>query len=388
MNFEKALSNATNSIKPSGIRKYFDLTSQMKDAISLGIGEPDFITPEEIRNAGSAALSAGKTKYTSNCGYEPLKEAISEYLNNRYQLQYNPEDEIVVTVGASEAIDLAIRALVDPGDEVIIVEPCFVSYTAIVSLTGGVPVSLTTRSEHDFMVQPEDLEAAITDKTKAIMFSYPSNPTGAVMTKEALEKLVPILEKHDIVIITDEIYSELYYGEEPYTSIANFPTLYDKTIYISGFSKAYAMTGWRLGYLCANKTLTAAMAKIHQYLIMSAPTVAQYAAIVAINNCYDKVLEMRAEYDERRRFIVDRLNKMGLTCFEPKGAFYCFPSIQSTHMSSEEFCDNLLASKKVAVIPGNAFGDCGEGHIRISYAYSLDIINEAMERMEEFLKEL
>lgn len=388
MNYNHILSDAVKAIKPSGIRKYFDLTSHMKGAISLGIGEPDFITPEEIRNAGSTALSAGKTKYTSNCGYEPLKEAICDYLQNRYHLTYHPEEEVVVTVGASEAIDLAIRAVVNPGDEVIIVEPCFVSYSAIVTLTDGVPVSLVTRAENNFMIEPEELERVITDKTKAIIMSYPNNPTGGIMTKEALQKLVPIFEKHDIIIITDEIYSELYYSDEEYYSIANFPTLKDKIIYISGFSKAYAMTGWRLGYLCANKELCAAMAKIHQYLVMSAPTVAQYAALVALHNCYDKVLAMRSEYDERRRFIVDRLNKMGLTCFEPLGAFYCFPSIASTGMTSEEFCDKLLEAKKVAVIPGNAFGDCGEGHVRLSYAYSLDVINEAMERIEEFLKEM
>ncbi len=387
MDYQYILSDAVQAIKPSGIRKYFDLTSHMKDAISLGIGEPDFITPEKIRDAGMAALAAGKTKYTANCGYEPLKKDICDYLHKRYHLTYNPEHEVVVTVGASEAIDLAIRAVVDPGDEVIIAEPCFVSYSAIVTLTEGVPVSLVTRAENGFMIEPEELEKVITDKTKAIIMSYPNNPTGSVMTKEALEKLVPILEKHDIIIITDEIYSELYYGDEEYCSIANFPSLKDKVIYISGFSKAYAMTGWRLGYLCANETLCAAMAKIHQYLVMSAPTVAQYAAIVAINNCYDDVLNMRAQYDERRTYIVDRLNKMGLTCFEPKGAFYCFPSIQSTGMSSEEFCDTLLTKKKVAVIPGNAFGACGEGHVRISYAYSLDVIAKAMDRIEEFLKE-
>jgi aminotransferase len=387
MDFNKHLSKTVQQIKPSGIRKYFDITSEMADAISLGIGEPDFITPMDIRQIGIDAFNEGKTKYTANRGIYQLREELSHYLESQYSLRYNPEDEILITVGASEAIDIAIRAVVDPGDEVLIAEPCFVSYSAIVTLTGGIPVSVVTHAENDFKVRPEDLEGLITDKTKAFILSYPNNPTGAVMTREDLAKLVPILEDKDIVIITDEIYSELTYGPEEHTSIASFPSLFDKTIYVSGFSKAYAMTGWRLGYVCANPILMEAMAKIHQYLVMSAPTVSQYAAAKAITNFYDDVLMMRAEYDVRRQYIVRRLNKMGLTCFEPKGAFYCFPSIEKTGLTSEEFCDTLLEKKRVAVIPGTAFGECGKGHVRISYAYSLDVIHKAMDRIEEFMRE-
>lgn len=385
MNLERFLSRAVQSVPPSGIRKFFDIVSEMKDALSLGVGEPDFVTPWSIRDMGIYSIEEGHTHYTSNYGLLELRKEISNYLRRRFDLNYpNYREQILVTVGASEAIDIALRSIINPGDEVLIPEPSFVSYKPCTIFAGGVPVEVPTKSENDFKLRAEDIIPKITPRTKALILSYPNNPTGAIMTKEDLKELVDVLKDKDIIVISDEIYAELTYEGE-HVSIANFPEMKDKTILINGFSKAFAMTGWRLGFVAANEVFIKAMAKVHQYIIMSAPTFSQYAAIEALRSGAAEVEKMREEYNRRRRYTVSRFNKMGLECFEPKGAFYVFPSIKSTGLSSEQFAEKLLYQQKVAVVPGTAFGSCGEGFIRCSYAYSIETIKEALDRIERFV---
>lgn len=384
MKLEDMIIPSVKNMPPSGIRKYFDLINEMDDVISLGIGEPDFVTPWNIREAGIYSLEKGHTHYSSNAGYVELREEISKYLKKKYELQYNPKDEIIVTVGGSEGIDIALRALVGPGDEVIIPEPSFVAYKGCTTFTGATPVTLNLRAEDEFKLTAELLESAITPRTKVVILPFPNNPTGAIMTKEELEPIVEVLKDKNLIVISDEIYAELSYGEK-HVSIASFPEMKDKTILINGFSKAFAMTGWRLGYVCGHRVLLDAMKKIHQYAIMSAPTTAQYGAIEALRNCDDDVQEMVREYNRRRRVMVNAFRKMGLDCFEPLGAFYVFPCIKSTGMTSDEFCEKLLLEEKVLAVPGNAFGECGEGFIRACYASSMDQIIEAMKRIERFI---
>ena len=386
MNYDALMSPAAKKMRPSGIRKFFDLASEMPDCISLGVGEPDFNTPWQIRDTAISSLESGKTKYTANAGLLPLRKEISNYLSRRFSLTYEP-DEILVTVGGSEAIDLAIRALVSPLDEVLIPEPCFVCYEPITTLTGGVPVSIPTSEENGFRVTADMIRNAITPKTKLLILPYPNNPTGAVLSKEELEEIAGVLEGTDIFILTDEIYAELYYGDAPYFSVANIESMKERTVYVNGFSKSYAMTGWRLGYAAGPKPVIDLMKKIHQSCIMCAPTMSQYAAITALRSGDEDIERMRDEYNMRRRYIVKRLNAMGLPTFDPKGAFYVFPHVSVTGYSSDEFCEKLLKEKHVAIIPGNAFGSAGEGYARISYAYSLKHLETALDRMEEFLKE-
>lgn len=382
--YEKFLSKHVQTIKPSGIRKYFDLASEMEGVISLGVGEPDFDTPWHIREAAIYSIESGKTHYTANQGLLELREEICLYQKRRFQLDYDPVDNVIVTVGGSEAIDIAMRAIVNPGDEVILMEPSYVAYTPSVELTGAVPVHIKLEHEDQFKLTPEKLKAAITPKTKAILMNFPSNPTGGVMTREDYAKLVPILKEHEIIVISDEIYAELTY-DGTFCSPANFNEIKDHVIIISGFSKAYAMTGWRLGYVLANKTFTDAMNKIHQYIIMSAPTAAQYGAIDAMRNGDIHVAEMRESYMTRRNFITKGFNRIGLPTHLPHGAFYIFPDIRGTGLTSDEFCVQLLEDQRVACVPGTAFGDAGEGFIRVSYAYSIDHIREAIERIDLFM---
>lgn len=388
LDMKKILNPVVRDIPPSGIRKFFDIAAEMDDAISLGVGEPDFVTPWHIRNEGIYSLEKGMTYYTSNSGLKELRAEIANYLNRRFSLKYDPLSQIIVTVGGSEAIDLCIRSIIKPGDEVLIPDPSFVCYRPITSLAGGTPVSIVTKAENNFRLTADELKAAITPKTKALVLPFPSNPTGAIMGKDDLEALAEVLKDTDIIVLADEIYAELTYGDEKHFSIAQIPEMYERTVLISGFSKTYAMTGWRLGYACGHPDLIKAMTKVHQFAIMSAPTTAQYAAIDALKNGDDDIAMMRNEYDMRRHVIVNGFNDMGLSCFEPKGAFYAFPCIKSTGMSSDEFCERLLMSKKVAIIPGNAFGESGEGFVRCSYAYSIDSINEALNRIEAFVKEI
>lgn len=387
MNLENLLSQRTVSLKPSGIRKFFDIANEMEGVIALGVGEPDFKTPYSVRQAGIENLQQGKTRYSANAGLMELRRAICDYLKRKFNLEYDKKSEVVVTVGGSEAIDLAIRAFINPGDEVLVPEPCFVCYAPIVTLTSGVPVSIRTREEDEFRLTPEQLEAAITSKTKMLILPYPNNPTGAVMRREHLEAIAEVLKKHDIIVLSDEIYAELTYNGR-HTSIAELPGMKERTIVVNGFSKTFAMTGWRLGYAVGPAPAIKQMTKIHQYAIMCAPTTSQYAAIEALDHCEENICQMREEYDRRRRFVVDAFNKMGLHTFEPEGAFYVFPCIKSTGMSSEEFCEKLLYGKKVAVVPGNAFGDSGEGFIRVSYSYSVQHLTTALGRIKEFLDEL
>lgn len=370
----------------SGIRKFFDVASTMKDVVSLGVGEPDFETPWNIREQAIYHLENGRTVYTSNAGTLELREEISKYMQNRFDVKYNPKTQIVVTVGASEGIDIALRAVVNPGDEVIFVEPCYVSYSPCIIMAGGVPVSIATKAENDFRLMPEELAAAITEKTKAVLFGYPNNPTGGIMEKGDLEKIANILRDKDIVVISDEIYAELTYGDRSHVSIASLPGMQEKTIVLNGFSKAFAMTGWRLGYACAPEEIMTAMIKIHQYIIMCAGTNSQYAGVEALKNSYDSVIAMREAYDSRRRFVLNGFREIGMDCFEPLGAFYLFPSIQKTGMTSEQFCERMLFEQKVAVVPGNAFGACGEGFIRCSYAYSLENLKIALDRIAGFVE--
>lgn len=386
MNMQEMLNPIVREIPPSGIRRFFDIAAEMEDAISLGVGEPDFVTPWHIRDEGIYSLEKGRTYYTANAGLKDLRKEICTYLNRRFQLQYDPLSQVVVTVGGSEAIDLFFRSVIKPGDEVLIPEPSFVCYRPLAAMAGGVPVPIVTRAENGFRLTAEELKAAITPRTKALVLPFPNNPTGAVMRREHLEELAEVLEGTDILVLSDEIYAELTYGEERHISIASIPEMYERTVLVSGFSKAYAMTGWRLGYVCGHPDLIKAMTKVHQYAIMSAPTTAQYAAIEALKNGDEDIAMMREEYDRRRRVMVKGFNDMGLTCFDPEGAFYTFPCIKSTGMDSNTFCETLLYDKKVAVVPGTAFGDCGDGFIRCSYAYSIESINQALERIEAFVK--
>ena len=386
MNYDELLAPAAKAMRPSGIRRFFDLAAEMPHCISLGVGEPDFKTPWSVRDAGIRSLELGRTKYTANAGLKELRNEICSYLGRRFDLHYK-EENVLVTVGGSEAIDLAIRALVQPGDEVIIPEPCFVCYEPITQLTGGVPVHIATRAEDQFRLTADQLRAAITPKTKLLIFPYPNNPTGAVMSAAEVEEIAAVLRETNVLVLSDEIYSELTYGLDRHVSIASLPGMAERTIVVNGFSKSYAMTGWRLGYAVGPAPLIKVMTKIHQSCIMSAPTTSQYAAITALRQCDDQIEMMRDEYNRRRRYVVKALNEMGLTCFEPRGAFYVFPSIQISGLTSSEFCEQLLREKEVAIIPGSAFGASGEGYARISYAYSVDHLQTAMKRIREFLKE-
>lgn len=387
LDYFKLLSKTVIDIKSSGIRKFFDLLGDRKDVISLTVGEPDFMTPYHIRSVGIESLERGRTYYTSNDGIMELRQEICNYLNRRFELTYNPKNETIVTVGGSEAIDLCVRALIEPGDEVIIPQPAFVCYGPIVELAHGVPVYIETKPEDDFKLTPEALKAAITPKTKLLVLPFPNNPTGAVLTREELEGLAEVLRPTNVMVLSDEIYAELTYGFR-HTSIASISGMWERTVTVSGFSKAYAMTGWRLGYLCAPHALVEQMHKIHQYAIMCAPTTSQLAAIEALRHGDDDIAMMRDEYDRRRRYIIDGLKKIGISCFEARGAFYVFPHIGEFGLSSDEFCQRLLDEKSVAIVPGTAFGDCGEGYARISYAYSVEHITKALEKMGEFVKEL
>ena len=386
MNYDELLAPAAKAMRPSGIRKFFDLAADMPHCISLGVGEPDFKTPWSVRDAGIRSLELGRTKYTANAGLKELRNEICSYLGRRFDLHYK-EENVLVTVGGSEAIDLIIRAVVQPGEEVIIPEPCFVCYEPITQLTGGVPVHIATRAEDQFRLTADQLRAAITPRTKLLIFPYPNNPTGAVMSAAEMEEIAAVLRETNVLVLSDEIYSELTYGLDRHVSIASLPGMAERTIVVNGFSKSYAMTGWRLGYAAGPAPLVKVMTKIHQSCIMSAPTTSQYAAITALRQCDDQIEMMRDEYNRRRRYVVKALNDMGLTCFEPRGAFYVFPSIQISGLTSSEFCEQLLREKEVAIIPGSAFGASGEGYARISYAYSVDHLQTAMKRIREFLTE-
>lgn len=388
IDYDKLLSTTVKEMKPSGIRRFFDIANTMKDVISLGVGEPDFPTPRVVRTAGIRSLELAKTKYTSNRGLELLRQEIQTYIYTKYGIKYDDALEILVTVGGSEAIDAAIRAIVNPGDEVIIPQPSYVCYEPITSLAGGVPVIINTKAENDFKLTKDELLKAITDKTKALILPYPCNPTGAIMERDDLEEIAEVLRERDIIVISDEIYAELTFGGANHVSIASLDGMKERTILINGFSKTFSMTGWRLGYACGPAPIMKEITKIHQYAIMCAPTTSQYAAIEALRSCDEAVAAMLEEYDARRKIIVKGFNDLGLECREPKGAFYAFPSIKSTGLGSEEFCEKLLYSKKVALVPGNAFGESGEGHVRASYCYSLSHIKEALERIGEFLEEL
>ena len=381
------LNPAVEGIKPSGIRKFFDIVTEMKGAISLGVGEPDFATPWHIREEGIYSLEKARTHYTSNAGLVELRNEISAYVNRRYGILYDPKGEILVTVGGSEAIDLAIRAMVCPGDEVIIPEPCYVSYEPCVILTQGVPVTIPLQEKNEFRLTAQELRDAITEKTKLLVLPFPNNPTGAIMTREDLEAIAEVCIEKDIVVVSDEIYSELTYGTK-HVSVASLPGMRERTILINGFSKGHAMTGWRLGYACGPKEIITQMTKIHQFAIMCAPTASQYAAVDALKNGDEDVAMMRDAYDKRRRFVLHELRDMGLTCFEPYGAFYVFPCIKEFGLSSEDFATKLLQEEKVAIVPGTAFGDSGEGFLRISYAYSLENLKEALGRLRRFVEKL
>ncbi len=387
MDYGKLLSPVVQEIKPSGIRKFFDIANTMKDVISLGVGEPDFPTPWEIRKAGILSLEAGKTRYTANRGLEQLRGEIAAWMARKYGLEYDPATEILVTVGGSEAIDGTIRAVVSPGDEVIIPQPSYVCYEPLVRMTGGIPVILETTAEHDFKVTPEMLRGALSDRTKLLILPYPCNPTGGIMERADLEKLADVLRKTNVLVLSDEIYSELTFGGKRHVSAASVPGMRERTVVVNGFSKTFSMTGWRMGFACGPGELMKQITKIHQFAIMCAPTTAQYAAIEALRHGDDAVEAMREEYDMRRRLIVAGFNRLGLTCREPKGAFYAFPCIRSTGMTSDGFCEKLLYAERVAVVPGTAFGQGGEGFIRASYCYSTDHIKEALRRIEKFLNQ-
>lgn len=385
IDYEKIVSPVVSALPPSGIRKFFDIVAEMDDAISLGVGEPDFTTPWAIREAGIYSLEKGQTHYTANAGLMELREEICNYNKRRFGLEYDPKKEVVVTVGGSEAIDLMVRALISAGDEVLIPEPSFVCYKPCTIMAGGVPVPIETKEEDDFRLLPKQLKEKITDKTKLLILPYPNNPTGGIMSRADLEAIADVLKDTNIMVLSDEIYGELCYGDEGHTSFAAIENMKERTVVVNGFSKSFAMTGWRLGYALGPERIIQLMTKIHQYGIMSAPTTAQFAAVEGLKNCDNDVEEMRREYNYRRRYIVDGFRAMGLSCFEPLGAFYVFPCIKSTGMTSEEFCQNLLMEEKVAVVPGNAFGESGEGFIRCSYAYSIENIQEALKRIERFV---
>ena len=381
------INEKSKNLKPSGIRKFFDIVTMTEGAISLGVGEPDFVTPWKVRSAAITSLQRGYTQYTGNRGMPALLELISRYLNERFDLQYDPK-HILVTVGGSEAIDLALRACVERGDEVLIPDPAYVSYSPLVYMSDGIPVHVECLEEDNFVLKPQYLEKAITPKTKAIILTYPNNPTGAIMTEEELKAIAEVIVRHDLLVITDEIYAELTYGKK-HASIANLPGMKERTIYVSGFSKAFAMTGWRMGYVCAPAEIDEAMFKIHQYGIMCAPIMSQFAAVEALkdglSDNFATVEEMRESYDKRRKFVLHSLREIGLSCFEPKGAFYAFPSVKNTGLNGEEFANGLLADQKVAVVPGNAFGQFGESNVRLSYATSMNALSEAFDRMGKFL---
>jgi len=387
INYDNVLSDKIKTVKPSGIRKFFDIALTLEGVISLGVGEPDFPTPWTIRRVAISALEKGKTVYTSNSGLIQLREEIAKYIKRKNNIDYEPNNEIIVTVGGSEAIDISLRALINPGDEVLIVEPCFVCYAPIVTLSGGVPISIDTKVEDNFKLTPESLKEKITDKTKLLVLPFPSNPTGAIMTREDLQAIADVLKDTNIFVLSDEIYSELTFGRK-HCSIAEIDGMQERTIMVNGFSKAFAMTGWRLGYLAAPEPIVTQILKIHQYAIMCSPTVSQYAAIEALINCEEEVSTMVNEYNKRRKLVVKTFNNMGLECFNPEGAFYVFPCIKSTGLSSEEFCERLLFEEKIAVVPGNAFGESGEGFIRVSYAYSVKHLIEALKRIEKFINNL
>lgn len=387
IDYDKVLSNKIKNVKPSGIRKFFDIAATMEGVISLGVGEPDFSTPWVIRNAAIKVLERKQVVYGPNLGIAPLREAISNRLKKKHGVEYAPANQIIVTVGGSEAIDLAVRGIIDIGDEVLIVEPCFVCYAPLVELAGGVAVPIPTRIENNFKLTVEDLKDKVTERTKLLILPFPNNPTGAIMTREDLEPIAEFLRGTNIMVLSDEIYSELTYGRT-HCSIIELPDMAERTIYVNGFSKAYAMTGWRLGYVAAPEPIISQIFKIHQYGIMCSPYISQNAAIEALNSCDSEVAKMVEEYNIRRRYLVSEFNRLGLTCFNPEGAFYVFPCIKSTGLTSEEFCEKLLFEEKVAVVPGSAFGDSGEGYIRISYAYSLKHLMEAISRIEKFIKRL
>lgn len=388
MDYQNVLNRRILSVKPSGIRKFFDIAAEMDNVISLSVGEPDFKTPWHVRHEGIESLRKGKTWYTPNRGLTLLREEISNYYNRRFRLNYEPKSQVLVTVGGSEAIDVAIRCLAGKGDEVIIPQPSFVCYEPLTQMAGATPVLMDTKVENEFRIVPEDLEKCITDKTKLLILPYPNNPTGAIMEKSDLVKIAEIIKKNNIIVLSDEIYAELTYTRDKHISIAEIDGMYERTVVINGFSKSYAMTGWRLGYALGPEEIIAQMTKLHQFCIMSAPTTAQYAAIEALKHGDDDIESMKNEYEMRKHFIVGSFDKLGLKCFVPQGAFYCFPCIKSTGLSSEEFCTQLIQKKHVAVVPGNAFGECGEGFIRVSYCNSLANISEAMKRIEEFLVEI
>ena len=387
MDYDRLIAPAAAAMRPSGIRKFFDLAAEMPECISLGVGEPDFKTPWAVREAGIESLEHGRTRYTSNAGLKELRAEIARYLGRRMGLKYDPAKEVLVTVGGSEAIDMCIRTLVQPGDEVIIPEPCFVCYEPITTLSGGVPVHVACRQEDEFRLRADALKAAITPRTKLLIMPFPNNPTGAVMEREDLEAIAEVLRGTDIMVLSDEIYAELNYGLQNHVSIATLPGMAERTVVVNGFSKTYAMTGWRLGYACGPAPIIKIMTKIHQSAIMSAPTTSQYAAITALKDCDGESERMRNENNMRRRLVVKSFNDMGLSCFEPRGAFYAFPCIKSSGMTSEEFCTKLLEQKHVAIIPGSAFGASGEGYARVSYAYSVEHLMEALRRIREFLSE-
>ncbi|WP_294354479.1 aminotransferase class I/II-fold pyridoxal phosphate-dependent enzyme [uncultured Clostridium sp.] len=385
MILEDMIKDNVKNMPPSGIRKFFDIVNEMDDVISLGVGEPDFVTPWNVTEAGIYSLEKGHTHYSSNAGFIELRKEIARYLNRRFNLNYNPDNEILVTVGGSEGIDIALRALVGPEDEVIIPEPSFVAYKGCTRFTGATPKIINLKAENEFKLTAEELEEAITEKTKVVIIPYPNNPTGAIMTKEDLKPIVEVLKKKNVIVISDEIYAELSY-DKPHVSIASFEEIKEKTLVINGFSKSYAMTGWRLGYVCGNSILINQMKKIHQYSIMCSPTTAQYAAIEALRNGDESVAKMVREYNRRRRVLVNGFRKLGFDCFEPLGAFYVFPCIKSTGMTSEEFCEDLLKKERVLTVPGDAFGECGEGFIRACYASSMENIVEALKRIERYVE--
>lgn len=388
INYNDFLNKDLVNVKPSGIRKFFAIAEEMENVISLGVGEPDFLTPWHIRQQGIDFLERGATRYTANAGLIELRNEISNFYARKYLVKYDPKSEVLVTVGGSEGIDMAIRAIISRGDEVLVVEPSFVCYKPIIEVCGGVAIPVPTKSENDFKLTCDDIEQYVTERTKAIVFPYPNNPTGAIMTAQELKEISKVIIKHNLFVISDEIYSELTYTSQGHTSIAAIDNMQERTIVINGFSKTYSMTGWRLGYALGPAKIIEQMTKLHQFAIMSAPTNSQYAAIDALKNGDSDISKMVMDYDMRRRFTVDAFRKIGLDCFEPKGAFYVFPCIKSTGLSSDEFCERLIKEKHVAVVPGNAFGDCGEGYIRASYCYSIDNIKEAISRIGEFVKEL
>ena len=387
IDYSTVLNQKVQAIKPSGIRRFFDIANEMDNVISLSIGEPDFTTPWHVREEGIRSLEDGKTWYSPNRGFIELRQEISRWLKRHYHVNYNDKEEILVTVGGSEAIDLCLRSLISPGDEVLIPEPSFVCYVPLTEMAGGVPVVLETKAEDRFRITPEALRAKITPKTKLLILPYPNNPTGAVMRREHLEEIAEVVRENDLMVLSDEIYSALTYGDTNHVTFSAIDGMWERTIVVNGFSKAFAMTGWRLGYAVGPAQIIKAMTKLHQYGIMSAPTTAQYAAIEALKNGDEDIVYMREQYDMRRRLIVDGLNKIGLQCFEPEGAFYVFPCIKKTGLTSEEFCERLLYEERVAVVPGSAFGDCGEGFVRVSYSYSIKHITEALSRIEHFIKQ-